>query len=52
MEKLLYIYAGGVAGLAAALAAATMLSVAAPVALAIGYTVAGGSILAAASMDE
>lgn len=51
-KKGLCIYAGGAAGVAAAMAAVTVLGVAMPVALCIGYAVAGGSIAAAVNMDE
>ena len=50
-RKILCMSAGTAAGLAAAFAAVTVLSVSLPVALGIGYVFAGSGIAAAASMD-
>ena len=44
--------AGSAAGAAAALVAAACFSVAAPVALGIGYAIAGGSIVLASKLDD
>ena len=50
-RKILCMHAGTAAGLAAAFAAVTVLSVSLPVALSIGYVFVGSGIAAAASMD-
>jgi len=52
VKKILCAYAGGAVGVATAIVASTVFSVAAPIAMGIGYAIAGGSMIAAANMDD
>lgn len=52
MEKLLCIYGGGTAGVAAGLASAVLLGASLPVALGIAYAVGFGGVAVAASVGD